>query len=93
MAEEYYDDSAGGGESAAPAPEAEATAEESNVAILPKSFFPGDKPLEPGNECTVKIEEVQEDQVLVSYSHSPQSSEAAAQPAPEMDEEMQGYMA
>lgn len=90
MAQEYMDESAGGGAPAAP--EAEATAEESNVALLPKSFFPQDKPLEPGNECTVRIEEVQDDQVLVSYSHSPQSSEVAAPSAP-MDEEMQGYMA
>jgi len=90
MAEEYMDESGGGAPT--PAPEAEATAEEQNVAILPKSFFPPDKPLEPGNECTVKIEEVQEDQVLVSYSHSAAGGEPAAAPSAPMDEEMQTYM-
>jgi hypothetical protein len=66
-----------------------------NVALLPKSFFPPDKPLKIGNECTVKIEEVQDDQVLVSYSHSPtaEPSREAAAPAAPVDEEMAGYMA
>jgi len=40
------------------------------TALIPKSFFPGDKELEPGNECTVKVERVLDDQVEVSYSHS-----------------------
>ncbi len=88
MANEYMNE--GGGEM--PAAEPEATTEEQNVALIPKSFFPPDKPLEPGNECTVRVEEVQDDQVLVSYSHSAASEPAAAPSAP-MDEEMQGYMA
>jgi len=94
MAEEnYYDDAAT--TAAAPAPEAETSngAEESNVALLPKSFFPGDKDLTPGSVCQVRVEEVQEDQVLVSYQHD--ESQAAAQEAPAveappMDEEMAG---
>jgi len=40
-----------------------------NTALLPKSFFPSDKPLEPGNTCTVRVERVLDDQVEVTYSH------------------------
>jgi len=97
MAQDSYYSSASPG--AAQAPETARPTRESdegggdNVALLPKAFFPPDKPLKVGNECTVKIEEVQDDQVLVSYSHSPAqqpSREAAAAP---VDKEMSAYMA
>lgn len=39
------------------------------TALLPKDFFPGDKPLEPGNVCKVKISRVLDDQVEVTYVH------------------------
>lgn len=89
MAEDYYGDSTG---QAAPAAEAqtEESAEESDVALLPKSFFPADKPLKPGSTCKVRVKEVQEDQVLVTYERD-ESQEAAPAPPP-MDEEMAQYM-
>lgn len=37
------------------------------TALLPKNFFPGDKPLEPGNVCKVKIARVLDDQVEITY--------------------------
>ena len=40
---------------------------DSATALIPKSFFPGDKTLEPGNECKVRIERVMDDQVSVTY--------------------------
>lgn len=40
------------------------------TALLPKNFFPGDKPLEVGNVCKVKIARVLDDQVEVTYMHS-----------------------
>lgn len=92
MAQDYYGSDAAqpAGE---PAPEAEAKTEESNVAILPKAFFPPDKELKPGNTCKVRVEEVQGDQVLVTYSHDEAAEESDAAPAaPTMDEEMAGYM-
>ncbi len=76
MPDDLYDDA--GGEPAA-APE-KAKDEGAATALLPKSFFPADKPLEVGNECTVRIEKVFDDQVSVSYSHSPE------QPAEEEEE-------
>ncbi len=59
-----------------PAPEKSKSEDKaSETALLPKSFFPSDKPLEVGNTCTVKIERVMDDQVSVSYSHSPETEE------------------
>lgn len=39
-------------------------------ALLPKSIFPSDRPLAPGDTCTFKIEKVYNDQVSVSYVSS-----------------------
>lgn len=91
MAEEnYYDDSP------SPEPPAQPTEEsdkDSNVALLPKSFFPPDKDLTPGNTCKVKVEEVQEDQVLVTYVRDEETEEAQApETMPMRDEEMAQYM-
>ena len=61
-----YDD---GGDEGSPAPKSEKKETESNTALLPKSFFPGDKSLEPGNTCTIRVERVLDDQVEVTYSH------------------------
>lgn len=92
---QYSNNNAAGAVEPEPSSPARETDEsgDSNVALLPKTFFPPDKPLKIGNECTVKIEEVQDDQVLVSYSHSPQAEPETEAPAPPMDEEMAGYMA
>src|SRR5262245_32454072 len=38
----------------------------SETSLLPKAFF-GDKPLEVGTECKVRIEHVYDDEVEVSY--------------------------
>lgn len=87
MAENYYDDS--------PAPNTPPSnpespeSEDSNIALLPKSFFPPEKDLTPGSVCRVRVEEVQEDQVLVSYQHD-ESQEPEAAPALPPDEQMSG---
>lgn len=94
MAEDFYNDSPEPSPSADVAVESEAENEDSNVALLPKSFFPGDKDLKPGSTCKVRVEEVQEDQVLVSYQRE-EESEPEVAPAPAMpppDMEMAQYM-
>lgn len=55
--------------SEAPTPEPQAEEESSKgdkTALVPLSFF-GNKDVEPGKTCTVKVERVYEDQVEVSY--------------------------
>jgi hypothetical protein len=37
------------------------------TALLPKSFFPDSKEVEPGKICKVRVERVLEDEVEVSY--------------------------
>lgn len=92
MAEEnYYDDSPSPESPAQPTEESD---KDSNVALLPKSFFPPDKDLTPGNTCKVKVEEVQEDQVLVTYVRDESQAARAAETASAspMDDEMASYM-
>ena len=87
MPDDLYDDA--GGEPAA-APE-KGKDEGAATALLPKSFFPADKPLEVGNECCVTVEKVYGDQVSVSYSHSPEQPEEEEDmgtPTEPMSEEM-----
>jgi hypothetical protein len=61
--------------------------EASETALVPKSFF-GGKDLTPGRECKIRIEQVMEDQVAVSYVPH-ESSEGGEMPG---DEEMSQYM-
>jgi hypothetical protein len=49
-----------------PESKAEASEEESEQSLLPKSFFNG-KDLEIGTKCEVKIEGIYDDEVAVSY--------------------------
>jgi hypothetical protein len=83
MAENYYDDSptpaAAATPVAPPTEEAAPKGEDSNIAILPKSFFPPEKDLTPGSVCKVRVEEVQDDSVLVSYEKD-ESQETEAPP-------------
>lgn len=44
----------------------DATEEESEQALLPKSFFAG-KDLEIGSKCEVRVEGIYDDEVAVSY--------------------------
>lgn len=61
--------------------------------MLPKSFFPAGKDLKPGSTCKVKVDSVQEDQVVVAYVHDEEPVEEAPEvAAPPMDAEMSGFM-
>lgn len=93
MAEDsdFYNDSPGPSPSGAPKTEDQA-ASDSATALLPKSFFPAEKELSPGNTCQIEIAEVFDDQVSVIYRHDA-AEEPAALPGPPVDEEMQSYMA
>ena len=53
------------------------------TALLPKAFF-GNKPLEIGRECKVRIAEVLDDQVRVEYVPHQESEPAESEPEPEM---------
>jgi hypothetical protein len=77
--EDYYSDSAPSAQAAPAKPD-----ENAPTALIPKSFF-GGKDLTPGKECTIRVEQVMEDQVAVSYvQHREEESER--------DEEMEGLM-
>lgn len=80
--ENFYND---GAPAAAPqSPETTETSGE-NVAALPKSFFPDAASIQKGNFARVRVEEVLEDQVLVSPA-------PAAEEPDERDEEMESLM-
>jgi len=57
------------------------------TAVLPKSLCPG---MKPGDELTLKIDSVQEDQYVVSYPGKESSKEKAE--APQGDAEMVSMM-
>ncbi len=84
MAENFYDDmpAPAADTTAAPAPEPEEEPSDSNLTLLPKSFFPPEKDLAPGSVCKIQVEEVREDQVLVSYLKDETQEEEVV--APEM---------
>jgi len=87
MEDDYMSEGMEGG---APA-EAEPTDKEgARTALLPIDFFQG-KTLEPGSVCSVRIEEVLEDQVSVTYV--PHEEEEAAEVAPEMAAAPEEFMA
>jgi hypothetical protein len=74
-------DAANGYFSDAPEGEAEPTVaekpkDEAKTALIPIDFFQG-KELTPGSTCEIKVEQVMDDQVSVSYleSESPESEE------------------
>lgn len=79
MADDYMADYS----SETPEPAAAPREEKSDAksALLPIAFFQG-KELEPGGICSVRIEDVQEDQVLVSYVPH-QEEEASEKYAPD----------
>jgi len=63
----------------------------SRTALIPTEFF-GDKELEPGTECTVRIERVLDGQVQVAYvPHEEGDAELGLGPE-EGDPEMAEYM-
>jgi hypothetical protein len=49
-----------------PMSEVEATEEEQETALLPRSFFQG-KDLEVGSKCKIKVEGIFDDEIEVSY--------------------------
>lgn len=49
-----------------PASEMDATEDESEQALVPKSFFAG-KDLEIGSKCEVRVEGIYDDEVAISY--------------------------
>lgn len=49
-----------------PTSEMEATEEESEQALLPKSFFQG-KDLEVGKKCEIRVEGIYDEEIAVSY--------------------------
>lgn len=87
--ENYMNDSPGPGPAGAPPTEDQA-ASDSGTALLPKSFFPAEKELSPGNTCQIEIAEVFDDQVSVIYRHD--AAEEPEVPSAPIDEEMAGYM-
>lgn len=89
--EDLYSDAAP--VTAAPEEAEAAPADESaETALLPKTFFAG-KDLAPGTECTVRVEQVMEDQVAVSYvPHEGGESAPEAATMPMQDREMAEYM-
>ncbi len=98
MAEDnYYDDAPLPAEAEATMAEApvEEEVQDSNLTLLPKSFFPPEKDLAPGSVCKIQVEEVREDQVLVSYAKDEGQEEEVLEEAPmpagpPMDAEMSG---
>jgi hypothetical protein len=76
MPDDIYDEEASqteaGDESTGEETENEDSSEE--TALLPKSFFHG-KALKPGNVCKIKVDEVYEDEVMVSYVRHDSDSE------------------
>lgn len=81
MADDYMSDT-----DTAAAPEVDTPTEETSdtkTSLLPIAFFQG-KELEPGTECKVRIESVEDDQVQVSYvPHTEEESEEAVAEMPE----------
>jgi len=74
--------------------EATRTQDDAQTAVLPKDFFQG-KDLKPGGECKVRIEQVMDDEVAVTYvPHSAEdegaAEEAAAPEAGDTDADMGG---
>lgn len=67
--------------------ESKQTQDDSQTGVLPKDFFQG-KDLKPGAECKVRIEQVMDDEVAVSYvPHSTEDEGTAEEDsAPETDE-------
>ena len=80
MEDDYMSDGTEGSE--APEESREPAEGRSKTALLPIDFFQG-KPLEPGTTCSVKVEEVYEDQVSVSYV--PHEAEESAEGNSEYD--------
>ncbi len=92
MATDMYDDS-GGADNPGTATKSEKKDKGAATALLPKSFFPSDKPLEVGNTCTIKIERVLDGQVSVSYSHSAEEPEVEEEEEIVAEEPMSDLMA
>lgn len=95
MAEEnFYDDMPAPAEPSEDEAPVEEEVQDSNLTLLPKSFFPPEKDLAPGSVCKIKVEEVREDQVLVSYakdeSHEEVMEEAPMPGGAPVDAEMSG---
>jgi len=85
--ESMYDDGAPATEAPAAPAEPKPSENGNATALIPKSFFSGKRP-EVGDECSVKIDRVMEDGVLVSYVPHSEESESVPTPAPAPDDMM-----
>jgi hypothetical protein len=75
-----------------PDSEVDASEDESEQALLPKSFFAG-KDLEIGSKCEVKIEGIYEDEIAVSYvPHKKDKDGKEKSNSSDDDESMDGAM-
>lgn len=75
MADDYFTDGASEiEEGSTTAPEESDQDSEENIAILPVGFFRG-KDLEVGKTCTIRVENIGDDQVQVSYVSTDQTEE------------------
>lgn len=84
MADDMYDEEASQTESGDTESSEENADTSEDTALLPKSFFPN-KQLEPGKVCKVKVDEVYEDEVMVSYvQHEGDSEDKEEVKEPEM---------
>ena len=91
--ENFYDDLPAPAEAPMEEAPVEEEVQDSNLTLLPKSFFPPEKDLAPGSVCKIQVEEVREDQVLVSYLKDETAEEVVEAPMPggvPVDEEMSG---
>lgn len=88
---DLYGDTGSPAEVPAEAESGEEVSEGPQTALIPKSFFPDEPTV--GKVCKIRVEQVMEDQVSVSYDKSEPGAEDAEQAAPATaDEEMQSYM-
>lgn len=82
----YFSDSGGADEpEAVDNPEEEKSESEATTALLPLDFFQG-KELKPGDTCTIKIEQVMDDQVSASYMGSDSEEQGETYPDSETTE-------
>lgn len=82
----YFSDSYGDDEQPSAPEEGKSKAK---TALLPLDFFQG-KELQPGDTCTIRVEQVMDDQAAVSYvgdNAGEEANEATPAPAQEPDQD------
>lgn len=75
-----------------PASEMDATEDESEQALVPKSFFAG-KDLKIGSKCEVRVEGIYDDEVAISYvAHKKESDSDKDKKEKSSEDSMEGAM-